>query len=79
MFVMDADTPGVEILRPMQVFGHDDAPYGHMHLRFTNVRLPASAVVLSEGRGFEVAQGSLDQGAYTIVCVRLDRRKKHWK
>jgi acyl-CoA dehydrogenase len=57
MFVMDADTPGVEILRPMQVFGHDDAPHGHMHLRFTNVRLPASAVVLGEGRGFEVAQG----------------------
>jgi acyl-CoA dehydrogenase len=40
MFVMDADTPGIEILRPMQVFGHDDAPHGHMHLRFTNVRLP---------------------------------------
>jgi acyl-CoA dehydrogenase len=62
MFVMDADTPGIEILRPMQVFGHDDAPHGHMHLRFSNVRLPASAVVLGEGRGFEVAQGRLGPG-----------------
>jgi acyl-CoA dehydrogenase len=62
MFVLDAKTPGIEILRPMQVFGHDDAPHGHMHLRFTNVRIPSSAVVLGEGRGFEVAQGRLGPG-----------------
>jgi acyl-CoA dehydrogenase len=62
MFVMDADTAGIEILRPMQVFGQDDAPHGHMHLRFTDVRIPARNVVLGEARGFEVAQGRLGPG-----------------
>ncbi|WP_292290852.1 acyl-CoA dehydrogenase family protein [Marivita sp.] len=62
MFVMDADTPGIEVLRPMHVFGQDDAPHGHMHLRFTDMRIPAKNVVLGEGRGFEVAQGRLGPG-----------------
>ena len=62
MFVMDADTPGIDVLRPMHVFGQDDAPHGHMHLRFTNVRISGQNIVLGEGRGFEVAQGRLGPG-----------------
>ena len=62
MFVMDADVPGIEVLRPMHVFGQDDAPHGHMHLRFTDVRIPTKNIVLGEGRGFEVAQGRLGPG-----------------
>lgn len=62
MFVVPADTPGIEILRAMTVFGHDDAPHGHMHIRFEDVRIPKSALLLGEGRGFEVSQGRLGPG-----------------